>query len=76
MNDNLAKTVSTVAIWLATAIIFAGGVCRMNVDGVGLLAWAVISVALAIAPAVATHAIWSRSAQDTGARRESEPAKR
>ena len=60
MNDNLAKTISTVAIWLATALIFVSGICRMNVNGFGLFIWGVIAVALAIAPAVATHAIWNR----------------
>ncbi len=62
MNDNQAKTLSTVAIWIATAVIFVFGVFRMQWDGVlaGMF-WMVISLVLAIAPAVATQAIWSRA---------------
>lgn len=61
MNDYQAKTLSTVAIWIATAVIFVFGVFRMQWDGVlaGMF-WMVISLVLAIAPAVATQAIWSR----------------
>ncbi len=61
MNDNQAKTLSTVAIWIATGVIFVFGVFRMQWDGVlaGMF-WMVISLVLAIAPAVATQAIWSR----------------
>ena len=73
MNDNLARTISTVAIWLATAIIFVGGICRMNVDGLGLLAWMVISLAVAIAPAVATRAVWHRPPSDSSPERDSPP---
>jgi len=65
MNDKIAKTLSTLGIWFATTIIFVGGVFRFNWNGLmaGLI-WAVIALALCIAPTIATAAIW-RSSQDT-----------
>jgi hypothetical protein len=47
-------------------IIFVGGVFRLNWNGLaaGIL-WAVVSTALAIAPAVATWAIWKSAPSAT-----------
>jgi len=60
MSDNIAKTVSTIGVWVCLMIIFVGGVFRFNWTGLeaGFL-WAVVSSALAIAPAIATWAIWN-----------------
>lgn len=63
---SVSRTVSTVAIWICTMIIFVGGVFRLNWDGLaaGFL-WAVVSTALAIAPAIATWAVWKSAPQET-----------
>jgi hypothetical protein len=58
MDDNKARAVSTVAIWGATALIFIFGVFRSNATGDGIYLWFLVSLALAISPAIATRAIW------------------
>jgi hypothetical protein len=61
MNIDLhsSRLLSTVAIWIATALIFIFGFCRMNASGAALLPWFVIGLALALGPAFATAAIWN-----------------
>jgi len=59
MNDNKMKTISTVAVWIATAVIFIFGVFSFHWTGdfAGIL-WAVVAVALAYATVQATRVIW------------------
>jgi hypothetical protein len=58
MEDNKARMISTVAIWIATALIFIFGVFRANATGDATYLWFLVSLALAISPAIATRAIW------------------
>ena len=58
MDNNKAKAVGTVAIWIATALIFIFGVFKCNATGDGMYLWFFIGIALAISPAIATRAIW------------------
>jgi hypothetical protein len=58
MDDNNTRIISTVAVWIATAMIFVFGVFRCNASGDGMYLWSIVSLALAISPAVATRAIW------------------
>jgi len=58
MEDNKARVMSTIAIWIATALIFIFGVFRANATGDAILLWFIIGIALAISPAIATRAIW------------------
>jgi hypothetical protein len=63
MDDNRAKTISTAAIWISTAVLFTFGVFRFTWSGAeaGFL-WMIVAMALAGAPAVATCAIWTPDA--------------
>jgi hypothetical protein len=58
MEDNKARVVSTVTIWIATALIFIFGVFQANATGDGIYVVFFIGIALAISPAIATRAIW------------------
>jgi len=58
IDDNKARIVSTVAIWIATAVIFVFGVFKCNATGDGIYLWTIVGLALAISPAVATGLIW------------------
>jgi uncharacterized membrane protein len=58
MEDNKARVVSTVAIWIVTALIFIFGVFKCNATGDGIYLWFFVGIALAISPAIATRAIW------------------
>lgn len=65
MDDNQAKTISTMAIWIATACIFIFGVFRFSADGFfPVLFWMLTSLALAVAPAVGTQAIWKSQSSE------------
>jgi len=77
MNDNQAKTYSTAAVWVSTALIFVFGVFRMNWEGIlGGMFWALIALALAVALAAATQAIWNRSSSENNRKNETgEPRK-
>lgn len=59
MKEYDAKTICTTVIWIATALIFIFGVFKMDWTGetAGGL-WMVVAVALAIAAAQATRAVW------------------
>ena len=72
MNDHNARTLSTIAIWIATACTYIFGVFRFNWNGAlpGLL-WAAIALAIASAAATATAAIWRR--QTSGADESQSP---
>ena len=59
IDINSSRLLSTVAIWTATALIFILGMCRMNFSGTAVGAWILISGLLALAPALATAAIWN-----------------
>lgn len=73
MDDNQARTLSTVAVWTATTLIFLFVVRNFSwsdiVSGMFIM---LVTVSLAIAPAVATQAIWSRSSSDSPRKSESE----
>jgi hypothetical protein len=58
VDDNAGRLLSTVSIWIATAVIFVFGFFRMNVSGEGMFLWFLIGVALAVGPVIATKAIW------------------
>ena len=77
MNDNQAKTISTVAIWAATTLIFIFVVRHFSwSDILSGLFLTLIAIALAIAPAAATHAIWNRPSSENSRKNESnEPPK-
>jgi cytosine/uracil/thiamine/allantoin permease len=59
MKEHDAKTLCTIVIWIATALIFIFGVFKFNWNGVlaGLL-WMMVAAALAAAATKATEAIW------------------
>ena len=58
MDNNTARVVTTVAIWIVTALIFIFGYFRCNATGEAIIWWFLIGIALAISPAIATRAIW------------------
>ena len=67
INDNASRLLSTVAIWVATAVIFVFGFFggKIHVDGIAIYFWGAIGLALAVSPAIATKAIWqSKTAAD------------
>jgi len=55
----MARTVSTSAIWLASALIFIFGFFQIHMTGdVAIFMWFIIGLVLAGGPACATYAIW------------------
>jgi hypothetical protein len=58
MEDNKARVLSTVVVWIATALIFIFGVFNCRATGDGIYLWFFVGVALAISPAIATREIW------------------
>lgn len=58
MEDIEARVLSTVAIWIVTALVFIFGVFKCKAAGDGIYLWCFVGIALAISPAIATRAIW------------------
>lgn len=60
MNNELAKTISTCAIWACVACILTFGIFRMNVNGDGIVFMVVFCLPVAIvgAAVLATTTIW------------------
>jgi hypothetical protein len=56
MSSEMAKTISTVAIWLGMSVAITFGVSRMQVDGPIIL---ISIVVLAIAATISTTVIWA-----------------
>ncbi|MEI7730886.1 MAG: hypothetical protein WCO56_15030 [Verrucomicrobiota bacterium] len=76
MNDNLAKLLSTLAIWTATALIFILGFFKCPVNGFAVFVWGGIGMGLAFAPAIATTAIWKHRETPTSPNSTDAPPKK
>ena len=64
MDSNTSRVVSTSVVWLATSAMFVFGFFRFTVTGGAVYLWFVIGIAMALAPAIATQAIWKNKAED------------
>ena len=59
MNTNAARTISTLAIWFFTMIIYVGGICRISWTGNDAgVCWAIVATVIALAAGGATTAVW------------------
>jgi len=65
MNDNKTKTICTMVVWIAAAIIFTFGVFsyHWNGDFAGIL-WAMVAGALVYATLHVTRAIWKHPSSE------------
>lgn len=73
MNDNMAKLISTLSVWTATAFIFVFGVFRFSSNGIGVFLWAMLALALVWAPVTATQAIWRAPTEPEQKNRSAQP---
>ena len=53
------RLISTVAIWIAAAVIFVGGFARMSWSGLGGLFWFLGVAALFLSAGYATKFVWT-----------------
>lgn len=60
MNENMAKFLSTVSVWTATALIFILGVFRFHAEDLGVFLWAMLALGLVWAAIESTKAIWGQ----------------
>ena len=59
MHDNVARTISTLGVWAAVAVVLTFGVFGITWGaGFALVALVVVVTAIAWAAASATHSIW------------------
>lgn len=59
MSETTGRTIGTVGIWIAVAVILAAGVFRMNWNGdVAMLLMLFVVVVICTAASVSTAAIW------------------
>lgn len=60
MQDNVARMIGTVGVWLSVSIILAFGICRMNWNGEGsMIIMLLIITAICIAATQSTKIIWN-----------------
>lgn len=65
MQDNVARMIGTVGIWISVAIILAFGVCRMNWHGEGsMVVMLLVVVAICLAATHSTKIIWKSIPSD------------
>ena len=63
MQDNTARTIATVAIWAAVAIVLTFGAFRVNWDGYGVVILLGCVVAVCTAAGYGTVAVWGQLAK-------------
>jgi hypothetical protein len=68
MSDATAKAIGTIGIWIATAVILAFGVFRMNWNGdAALLIMFMTVVVVCGAAGISTAAVWGWTKRGSGA---------
>lgn len=60
MNENMARFLSTISVWTATALIFILGVFRFHAEGIGVFLWSMLALGLVWAAIESTQAIWGK----------------
>jgi len=71
MHDNLARTISTVAIWLGVTVILTFGVFGVSwTDAVALFFMFLVVGVICAAAAFSTAAIWGKLSEATASVRE------
>ena len=70
----MARFLSTVAVWTATALIFIFGVFRFHSEGIGVFLWSMLALGLVWAAVESTEAVWGRKRISRGEEEKGEGA--